>query len=294
MLARARTAAEVRALVASMKAAGLNQLWLPVFFDGQDHTDLIAAALKAAKGTGIAVFPVLDLLAWGAGAPEDARDLTLLGETSAQSQERQWHLDALRSPEINRAPPPGPVYVSPFAPAASERLRGLVAKAAQPGVAGLVWRATTPPGYEPPPPGSGYVNNNQADLGYTAAARLAFLRKSHADPVDITLFQGRADTRLPEFDDYRASEDISKQWKQFRADADLALLRALRVRRPSARANRCACWSRRQATTTTPGTPPGTTRKAPCPRSETRGPATRSRPATVTPRRGASRAWPSS
>ena len=87
VLASPRTPADVTAIVGAMKTLGFNQLWVTVFSEGQSHPDLLVAALKATKGSGIAVFPVLSLLQWGMDAPPETRDLTILGETSAQMEQ---------------------------------------------------------------------------------------------------------------------------------------------------------------------------------------------------------------
>ena len=73
---------------------------------------------------------------------------------------------------------------------------------------------------------------SRTTLGYNEAARLAFLRREHADPIDIDVRGAgnnveRADTSLPDFADYTVSDDLSKKWDEFRAESDLAFLRAL-------------------------------------------------------------------
>jgi len=241
--AQPRTPAEVDALVTRMKRLGLNQLWLDVFSDGiarvpdtplspGDQPDLLAEALRATKGTGISVLPTLELLTWGTKPPPSASDLTLLGQTSAQSEARRVERETLlASAEDQDLPPPAStrVMVSPFAPDVVRSLAALVRTvAARPGVAGLVWRETTPPGYDPRKnPMAG--EDAQVALGYNETARLAFLRREHADPVDVdaTNGGGRADTSLPGFDDYAIGDSLRQKWGELRAEGDLAFLRAL-------------------------------------------------------------------
>jgi len=246
VVAHPKTLAEVDALVTRMKRLGLNQLWLDVFSDGlaripntplspADQPDLLAEALKTTKGTGISVFPTLDLLAWGKKAPEADADLTILGETSAQSEARRVERETLLAAAEDRdAPSPASarIAVSPFGPNVRRSLLALVrAVATRPGVGGLVWRETTPPGYDPPKNPSARLTP-RTTLGYNEAARLAFLRREHADPVDLDVrgagnVAERADTSLPGFDDGAISGDLGKKWDEFRAEGETAFLRAL-------------------------------------------------------------------
>lgn len=250
------TAADVDADVAAMRALHLNQLWLDVLSGGVAHvpgsslapakpargTDILTEALRVTKGTGIRVFPVLDLLDWGQSPPQAVRDLNVLGETSTQAEARAQQLAALTNPQEAPDPdepalpfpnlpyttPPTPgVAVSPAAPDVRAALTALVgALAARPEVAGLVWRATVTPGYDNVPTFGG---NDSDLLGYAEPGRLAFLRRAHVDPVDVFspgTYQGKANTDLPNFDT-RASYDLSGEWVQFRAQQNKALLRGL-------------------------------------------------------------------
>ena len=235
-LTDARTAAGVAALVPRMKALGLNQLWLPAFFDGRLHLDLVRAALKATKGTGIAVFPVLDLLAWGPNAPPDLCDLTLTGQTSAQAAAPRLRREQAQRTAGETPPPAAPQYVSPFAPEVRETLTHAIGElAALPAVGGLVWREEAPPGYdvsrasafERPGGRPMFFSGSGEPLGYTLPARLAFLRQAHADPVDVNPDSGPGQYVLPAFEDQTLDTDLSARWTRFRADTDLALLRAL-------------------------------------------------------------------
>lgn len=238
---RPRDAGEVNALVASMKQLGLNQLWLPV--SGGLVDDVVAAALAATQNTGVSVVAAIDLFA---GRPETVSadpvvtaslvDRTILGETSAEAQARVDRRDnngSVRSANAPAGVPDAfqkPVALSPLAPEVRSALMARVKTwAARPGVAGLAWRETDPPGYDIP---AGDVNYDQrAPLGYSEAARLAFLRQAHADPVDVwerlTLWD--ANLSLPNFDDGGVSETLDTQWRQFRRDAMLSLLRDLRA-----------------------------------------------------------------
>ena len=240
VLVRSRTPAEVDATVASMKAIGLNELWLDVFSDGicripvtdggtalkgvtplpPDAGDILAEAIRVTRGSGIRVFPALSLLVWGGRAPAEMQDRMILGETAAEA-------DAGRPSEGSSGPRrilPARFTVSPFAPSVQTALRSLVQSlAARPGLAGIVWRETAPPGYEDE--GSG---QSPEEFGYTETVRLAFLRRAHVDPFDIPLQNGnQADTRLPEFDDGAEEAALSKEWEKFRSVGDVTLLRGL-------------------------------------------------------------------
>lgn len=253
VLANPRTADQVAVLVASMKKIGLNELWLDVFSEGvarvpvskdnmkqgalappADHEDVLAAALKVTKGTGIAVYPALDLLTWGPKTSPVVADLTILGETSAQADARLQRRASLAALTTGGVPPPSApptLAVSPFAPEAKAFLTALVgALAHRSGVAGLVWRETAPSGYNIPEGLS--IDEGRGCLGYTQNARVQFLRQWHVDPVDInprTPSTDRANTALPYFDDSSSAIDAeeSRLWAKFRAEADEALLRSL-------------------------------------------------------------------
>ncbi len=230
VLASPKTAAEVQDLVAAMKKLGLNQLWLPVMPSGS--LAALSQAIQATKGTGIAVYAVVDLLARPRGLPADAADLTLLGQTSAQAQAALTERESLAGPSpymsASRPPVLDGVAVSPFSAAVGKELLALThTLATTPGVAGLVWRATATPGY-----GEGDGADTGRDflsLGYTPPARLAFLRKEHVDPVDLLPAGagGRADTSLPGFDDAALENTLETKWDRFRADADRSLLWSL-------------------------------------------------------------------
>lgn len=214
VLAAPKTAKAVDALVAAMKPLGLNQLWLATP-PPSDAPDMVAYAVKAAKGTGIEVFPVLDLLTWQTPKAAPSADLDLLGRTSVQGR------SGTRT------------AVSVFAPRVAPDLAALVRAAAlEPGTAGLVWRETAPPGYDLPAYSLLPDPDSPPDLGYTEPARLAFLRRAHVDPLNVTdanhlnLAEG-VDARLPGFDGAGDDTALVAQWRQFRTDADLALLRDL-------------------------------------------------------------------
>ena len=230
-----RTAAQARADVAAVRTLGLNQVWVDAFSAGISHEAALDAALAAVKGTGVRVYAVLDLLDWGPKAQPGLADLTILGETSAQAAAREQDRDAQITSDKGDPPPARPapdVLVSLSTPAVRQTLLSLVTGlAARPGLAGVVWRATDPPGYTLI---AGSVYDNRPALGYTLDARLAFLRQSHVDPVDLATSQillMDTDTSLPLYEGGRYEDNfyapLSAQWRKMRSDANVALLRGL-------------------------------------------------------------------
>ena len=230
---RPRTAAQAQADVAAARTLGLNQVWVDAFSAGVSHEAALDAALAAAKGTGVRVYAVLDLLDWGPKERPDLADLTILGETSAQAAAREQDREAQIASDKGDPPPARPaprVMVSLSSPAVRQTLLSLVAGlAARPGLAGMVWRATDPAGYTLIP---GSVYDNRPALGYTEGARLAFLRQSHVDPIDLATSQillMDTDTSLPLYEGGRYSDQfyapLAAQWRKVRSDANVALLR---------------------------------------------------------------------
>lgn len=240
VIARPRTSQEVDSLIAAMKVIGFNQLWLDVFSGGKSHLDgtpnILAEALTRTKGTGIMVIPTLDLLKWEVDAPPEVRDLSLMGETSAQAQAWQQRYTGIVShgltpAEADKQPPPSEVSVWPGAPSVQTVLMSLVRRlAATPGVGALVLRETATPGYERPLDYS-FNSTSDAGLGYVPAMRLAFLRRDHVDPVDLDVDVPNPsvslDTSLPEFDGEGMVEDVSKDWNRFRWGANCDFLQRL-------------------------------------------------------------------
>ena len=239
-----RTAKEVEADVAAAKTLGLNTLWVDVFSDGVSHLsgehDILTEMLAKTKGTGIQVFPLFDLLFWGQGPPTQNADLNILGETSSQAaarwQQRKSLLPAGQdlSEEAmgNAVIPDWPgVAVSPLAPEVRAKLAGLMKSVvARPGVAGLVWRDTETPGYGLLPGGS---DTSSLLLGYQQDVRLEFLRRFHADPVDIydVGHSGAiANTDVPNFTEQGYGSGgyaLHDKWVKFRQDAGIGFLQSL-------------------------------------------------------------------
>lgn len=231
VLAHPHNAADVDALVNAAQAIGLNALWLDVFSGGQARVlgsalapaalppgaDIVSEALARTKGTGIAVYADMSLLPWGDNPPPAACDLDILGRTNrAAAQSAQAWADA---PALDAHGDPLPValppaLVSPASRLVQTNLTVLVrALAAQRGLAGFVWEDA----------------QADADMGYTPALRLSFLRAAHADPLDITPDNTiRLDVSLPAFDDKAVDSALAQQWRAARLQANVSLLLAMR------------------------------------------------------------------
>jgi hypothetical protein len=249
-----RTAAEVDALMNSMKALGLNALYLDVFSGGHAHipasdlphdafkarqTDILTEALKRSKETGIAVLPTLDLLRWGTDAPEEVRDLTILGETSSQALAWQALYVAVAYQgrtleDAQKDLTPSSVFVSPSAEKVRDGLTAFVKDlAAKPDVGGIVFRDTVTPGYDRP--ANSHYLSDRSSVGYTVPLRLAFLRQEHVDPVDLVDLNSEwyfgdvfVDLPLPEFDDDGKQGDASLQrWYGYRNTVNVEFMRSL-------------------------------------------------------------------
>ncbi|HET6383677.1 MAG TPA: hypothetical protein VFJ58_09820 [Armatimonadota bacterium] len=237
VIVEAHTAAGVDSVVTSMRQLGLNELWLEVFDPGVpdvstkselDGGDLLTEALKATRETDIRVLPVLRLLKWRASTPVAERDLSILGEESPAAIARRRVNDGA-GPSLFDGPPEAPraLAVSPFEPKVQDRLTKLMANLArEPGIAGLVWRSPTLPGYSVHD--DDYPSDVGSEFGYTERARLAFLRVNHVDPVDIDPLTDRdSAAALPGFDDIEIDRKLQEEWRIFRANEDENLLRRL-------------------------------------------------------------------
>ena len=227
VLGHPRTAKDVDALVAAMQKMGLNTLLLDVFSGGINHvktsaangTDILTEALTRTRGTGIAVFADLSLLAWGDAPPEAAQDLTVDGQNSrnaaiqAHQVNPQANYDYSTGDPIPFAAPP--VAASPSSPEVQATLTTLAQDTkARLGLAGLVWEDA----------------GRDADLGYTLPMRLAFLRSAHTDPLDLTkgLDALQAKTKLPLFDDAAIDTAVSALWTKSQTQTNTSLLEQLR------------------------------------------------------------------
>jgi hypothetical protein len=116
------------------------------------------------------------------------------------------------------------IWLSPAKTAVVSGLTKIVQwVAAQPGLAGIALRRTSSPGYEIPE--DTFFVTGQPYLGYSAEARLAFLREKGADPVDLAPYHPfviRANTSLPSFDDPTGEIEraLAADWAGWRTKAN--------------------------------------------------------------------------
>ncbi len=202
-----KTPDEAQAVVAKLVEMKMNTLFLNVFTGGRtyfpndalppasaDAGGVLAAALAAAKPLHIAVYAVMDTLCWRKGSltPHPApwpsgftEDLTVTGETPDHLVQRRYAARSLSEsydhPHYLLAREGTEDWASPLDPAVRSLLPALVrALAATPGLSGLVFQDTVPPGY------AGQRAQENLSLGYALGNRLAYLRAKHLDPIDLS------------------------------------------------------------------------------------------------------------
>lgn len=207
VLCAPKTPVEAQAVVAKMAEMKLNTLFLDVFTGGRtyfpntalppasaDAGGVLAAALDAAKPLHIAVYAVLDTLCWRKDglSPHPApwpsgyaEDLTVTGETLDHVIQRRFAAHSLSTqydhPQDALAHEGTQGWASPLDPAVRTLVLALTRTlAATPGLSGLAFQDTVPPGYYPEYSLDGIV------LGYTPQSGLAYLHSKHCDPVDFS------------------------------------------------------------------------------------------------------------
>ena len=199
----------VQALTA-LKALGFTEVWLAVVPNSGEADAALKArltqAVAAGRKSGLAVLPDVSLLRWQA-VPPALTDLTASGT------------------------PGTPETVSPFAPAAAQRLTALMQTLAGiPSLGGIVWEDIPPQGYETTRPGENIAREGNP-FGYSQDGRLAFLRLAHVDPVDLhdnSFTDKRAHVSIPGFDsDFKLERRLFTDWSKERADTLRALLGGL-------------------------------------------------------------------
>ena len=259
ILCALKTPDEARAAVTKMSKMGLNTLFLDVFTNGRTYfsntalppeTDqaagVLRAALDAARPLHVRVYAVLDALCWrkdGAAPHPKAwpagfmEDLTVGGEAPDHSVQRQIEAHSIRYDEdreylMVRGGNQG--WASPLDPKVRPALLGLVrAVAATPGLAGLAFQDTAPPGYLGDKDSSEAREEGIA-LGHAPETRLAYLRQKRVDPVDLSTGYSRLQLFLSS-EGFTADFDVSvpsfstdwggrKEWEKYKSEADTALM----------------------------------------------------------------------
>jgi hypothetical protein len=264
LLCRVSSVDEVKKIIDQMPTFGFNTLLLNVFSNGSAYfpNSIIkrqypanAAVLVAAIGEGavmhVRVYANLDLFCWDkdslTGPPiswpvDVAADVNVFGEASDRGVQRRLassvigHLDSLQTAAVELGPA-NEEWVSPLDPAVRKFLPVLVQNlAVVPGLAGIVFEDTAPPGYNGATVfDTGDVADVDLGLGYSAQNRLAFLRAHHEDPIDVVAASGyitdlpnsqwqpaQFDVSIPGFD--MGSSKAGSSWLGYRESADLSLL----------------------------------------------------------------------
>ncbi|MEO7719710.1 MAG: hypothetical protein ABIY70_26185 [Capsulimonas sp.] len=217
--------------LAAMKALGINELWLAITpgANAQDDAsvNLLGDAVKQAKAAHIAVYPDLSLLAWGDHVSDDLIDRAVTGRTTTQQNAiGEMHMADVRD------------TVTPFDPEVGRRLAALLGKLANVrGIAGVVWENAFPLGYARADANEDDMGGSILPLGYAVAGRLAFLRKEHADPIDLhnnNFTDKRAHVSVPGFDDdFKLERSLYTDWRKLRSDCGQGIIRWLAGALPS-------------------------------------------------------------
>jgi hypothetical protein len=261
VLCALKTATDAKLAVDILPGIGLNTLFVDVFNNGRayfsntviapESTDaggVLSAALAEGVAKHIPIYAVVDLLSrrkdaatvsplpWLSSAAED---VNVFGEASEVGMQRRIQADILphKYSSVLYAIESGPSsngWVSPADPVVLKTMPALIrALAAMPGLSGIVFQDTAPPGYD----GANLISRDDpvdADmgLGFSPTNRLAYLRSAHVDPVDIEVESDSGfylpsagwapinfDTSIPGF----GSTAVS--WPGFLKDEDIALLK---------------------------------------------------------------------
>ena len=100
---------------------------------------------------------------------------------------------------------------------------------------GMVWEEMTPEGYQAFLPDQG-DSSYGVTLGYALPGRLAFLRQSHADPVDLYtnyFTDERAHVTVPGYDDdFNEERALYDKWRHLRVETSQGLARYLAAALP--------------------------------------------------------------
>ncbi|MES2462405.1 MAG: hypothetical protein V4671_17615, partial [Armatimonadota bacterium] len=226
-----KTEEDARKVVRAARERGFKQVWLllPVSVASAEADTagtnkskaLISAAIAEAQKqkplleivAGLRLFslsPSSDLpdSAVSPASSEDTQDVTITGEPPIVVAQRRVKnaIAADTDPAMynfNLQNTRG--WVRPDSPGLSERLAKRLSEIARtPGLSGMALLDTAPPGYSMPPPSRFFSGqDNKIAVGYTPAARVAFIRSVGFDPIDIHpgAYVGTVDLRLPFFAD---------------------------------------------------------------------------------------------
>jgi hypothetical protein len=255
-----KTADEAVKTVDLLSGLGMNTLIIDVFNNGRtyfpssaippessDAAGVLSAAIAEAALKHIAVYAAVDLLCWRKDGDSKTPaiwpskvhpDINVFGEQSDAGYRRmlagdEVYSDYFRSPgSILHDFPESESWISPCDPFVQKSLSVLIDNIAHvPGLKGLVLQDTVEPGYSVSlptvPPG----------LGYGLGNRLSFLRRYHADPIDVPVNSAvflECDTKwdmgatliLPRVPGFHTVHSEVAPWRKFKQDADLSLLKS--------------------------------------------------------------------
>jgi hypothetical protein len=182
---------QAQAFASGAKRAGFGELWVEVE-PGEQGANLLAQTVNHAQKQGLKVRGVVRVLRTNRReTPATLRDRNVLGETWSayvNRRESETKLNIMGTPP---QPLPHPQhgrddYLVPSDEANRLAFEQASSLARTPGLAGLVLRDTTPPGYtESEVAGYNPFRFSTEPLGYTEAQRLEFLQASGVDPLDI-------------------------------------------------------------------------------------------------------------
>lgn len=225
VIADLKTQSQIDDTVAAMCALGLGELWLvqdkPSAGPANPSASLTEYAVSTAKDHAIKVSAYVDALDWGDSAAADLRDLTV------SSADR---VDASPLPSGGQAGAGSAnVFVSPVVPAVkTAALANLAAVDTVDGLSAIVIGSATPPGYGAPESAVPPVDVIESELGYTVAARQEFIRKTHADPIDVLPPSPEPfDTALRARHVRSVDDALYRSWAKYRHAAAESLAKAL-------------------------------------------------------------------
>ncbi|MGC4042379.1 MAG: hypothetical protein QM758_01065 [Armatimonas sp.] len=173
LLLQADTQETARRLVRLAAERHLPNLWLamPLSADIATEKAILSAALAEGKTKKVTVGALLHLLA---------------ATPNPEAMDRDERLTGGREPDQPSPYLPKTAFewLAPDAPGVTAKVRARINElAGLPGLAGLALVDTAPPGYSPKP--SFFSNSTRYDFGGRPGNRLAFLRRTGADPLDL-------------------------------------------------------------------------------------------------------------
>jgi hypothetical protein len=199
---RAETVESTQTLVAQAIAHGWKEIWV------QGTPEIIKAAIEASKSQ-IAVRGMVRLLRKDTKEVSESTDISATGERAALLEAR----DESVLPSLYTQNLPGGDWLTPDSPTMLPSLLSTIKSTATlPGLAGLVFTDIAAPGYYKDSSSGMGGGGNLYEMGYTLDRRLAFLRKTSCDPIDIAPLGGFSNSIALSGD----ASDVGDDWKKAR------------------------------------------------------------------------------